>query len=151
MIDFLKFLTDREAGDDDVTRAEELQVAVATLLVRASRIDGETDPAERDKLENLLRREFDLDEEALARLLKEAGGREEAAVDLYRFTSIVTRELDQDGRKRLVRMLWEVVLADGVEDPFESNLVWRVAELVGVRGRERMLIKKDVAAAKGLA
>jgi uncharacterized tellurite resistance protein B-like protein len=42
-------------------------------------------------------------------------------------------------------MLWEVVMADGVVDEFESNLVWRAAELLGVSTRDRVLLRKAVA------
>ena len=33
---------------------------------------------------------------------------------LYSFTSALCRELDQEGRQRIVEMLWDIVLADGV-------------------------------------
>jgi uncharacterized tellurite resistance protein B-like protein len=54
-------------------------------------------------------------------------------------------ELDQNGRKRIVEMLWEVVMADGIVHPFESNLVWRAAELLGVSTRDRVILKQEVA------
>jgi uncharacterized tellurite resistance protein B-like protein len=79
-------------------------------------------------------------------LFQEATAEERNAVDLYRFTKVLTRELDQDGRKRIVEMLWEVVMADGVVDEFESNLVWRVAELIGVSTRDRVVLRKMVEA-----
>ncbi len=37
-------------------------------------------------------------------------------------------------------MLWEVVMADGVIHEFESNLVWRTAELLGVSTRDRVTL-----------
>jgi uncharacterized tellurite resistance protein B-like protein len=79
-------------------------------------------------------------------LFEDSADRERDAVDLYRFTSVLCRELDQDGRKRVVEMLWEVVLADGQVDEFESNLVWRVAELIGVSTRDRVTLRKQVEA-----
>jgi len=42
--------------------------------------------------------------------------------------------------------LWEVVLADGIVDEFETNLVWRVAELIGVSTRDRVTLRKMVEA-----
>jgi uncharacterized tellurite resistance protein B-like protein len=56
------------------------------------------------------------------------------------------RELNQDGRKRIVEMLWEVVMADGVVHEFESNLVWRTAELLCVSTRDRVMLRKAVEA-----
>lgn len=151
MIDFLKVLVEHTSNDDAAARAEELRIATAALLVHASAIDGRVDDSERETLKMLLKEEFALDSAALDELIAEAHGREREAVDLYQFTSVISRELDRAGRAHLVSMLWEVVFADGVEDPFESNLVWRVSELVGVTGRDRVLIKKAVQETAGLS
>ena len=142
-----KHLTDRFSGAEGPAlslREEELRLAAAALLVHASAIDGEIDPAERRKLRTLLQARFDLDDHALRQLLDEAGEREAESVDLYRFTSVLCRELDQDGRKRTVEMLWEVALADGIVHEFEAHLVWRVAELLGVSTRDRVTLRKAV-------
>ena len=142
-----KELADRlsAAGSPALTLREgELRLASAALLVHASAIDGEVDPSERRKLKTLLQERFELDGNAARKLLDEAGAREIESVDLYRFTSVLCRELDQDGRKRIVEMLWEVVLADGVLHEFEANLVWRAAELLGVSTRDRVALRKAV-------
>jgi len=125
---------------------EELRIASAALLINAGSIDGNFDSNEKQKVKALLQRRFDLSPDELKRLFKEATAEEREAGDLYRFTKILCRDLDQDGRKRIVEMLWEVVMADGVVDEFESNLVWRVAELVGVSTRDRVILRKMVEA-----
>lgn len=140
-----------EGVDGDETRVkdlheEELRLASGALLITAGGIDGKFDPEERRKVKALLQRRFDLQPSELRRLFEEATAEERDAVDLYRFTSVLCRELDQDGRKRIVEMLWEVVMADGVVDEFESNLVWRVAELIGVSTRDRVTLRKGVEA-----
>jgi len=65
-------------------------------------------------------------------------------VDLYSFTSVLCRELDQEGRQRIVEMLWEIVLADGVLHEYEADLVSRGAELLGVSTRDRVRLRKIV-------
>ena len=57
---------------------------------------------------------------------------ENEAVDLYRFTSVLKRQMSEDERIRVIENLWEIVFADGASHEFEENLVWRVAELLGV-------------------
>jgi uncharacterized tellurite resistance protein B-like protein len=96
-------------------------------------------------------RSFELEGEEVRSVLEEAVVREHESVDLYRFTSRLCRELDQDGRKRIVEMLWEVVMADGVVHVFESNLVWRAAELLGVSTWDRVILKQAVALRAGSA
>jgi uncharacterized tellurite resistance protein B-like protein len=144
-----KDLVDRVAGERQPAlslREEEMRLAAAALLVRASVIDGKADASERRKLKALLQERFDLGGEEVRPLLDEAVAREHESVDLYRFTSVLCRELDQDGRKRIVEMLWEVVMADDVVHEFESNLVWRTAELLGVSTRDRVMLRKAVEA-----
>lgn len=127
-------------------REEEMRQAAGALLVTAGNIDGTFDKDEQDKVQTLLQKRFDLEPAETRRLFENAEERERDAVDLYRFTSVLCRELDQDGRKRIVEMLWEVVLADGEVDEFEANLVWRVAELIGVSTRDRVTLRKQVEA-----
>jgi uncharacterized tellurite resistance protein B-like protein len=140
-------LADRFGGDTASApslREEELRLAAAALLVHASTIDGEVAAAERRALKTLLQARFDLDGTEIHKLLDEAGLREAESVDLYRFTSVLCRELDQDGRRRIVEMLWEVTMADGIVHEFEANLVWRAAELLGVSTRDRVALRKAV-------
>ena len=142
-----KEFVDRVAGDQRPVRnlrEEELRLAAAALLVHASMIDGHVDPVERRKLKALLQERFDLGGDEVRPLLEVADAREIESVDLYRFTSVLCRELDQDGRQRIVEMLWEVVMADGVVHEFEANLVWRAAELLGVSTRDRVRLRKAV-------
>jgi uncharacterized tellurite resistance protein B-like protein len=130
-------------------REEELRLASAALLVNAASIDGNFDADERRTLKALLRTRYGLSEGDVRKLVSEAQAEEREAVDLYRFTSVLCRELDQDGRKRIIEMLWEVAMADGVIHEFEDNLVWRVAELLGVSTRDRVLLRKMVASRVG--
>jgi uncharacterized tellurite resistance protein B-like protein len=136
-----------EGVDADASRAgnlqeEELRLSAGALLVTAGTIDGNFDADEKRKVKALLQTRFALEPKEVRQLFEGSEVRERDAVDLYRFTSVLCRQLDQDGRKRIVEMLWEVVMADGVVDEFESNLVWRVAELIGVSTRDRVVLRK---------
>jgi len=124
----------------------EQRLAAAALLVHAAQVDGEYSEAERQRLTSLLEEHFSLGRLELAELLGTAEIEEREAVDLYRFTSVLARHLDQPGRQAIVEMLWEVAMADGTVHEFEDNLVWRVAELLGVSARDRIRLRKEVAA-----
>lgn len=138
------FDTDRE--DDDGTAH---RTALAALLIHASRIDGEEGPEEMHRLNRLLKKHFDLSTSELDALVAEGRVRDSEAIDLYGFTSAITSQLDQQGRCDVVSMLWEVVLADGKLDEYEANLVWRVAELLGVSTRDRVELRRAVEARLG--
>lgn len=145
----LKDFVEQVAGsDDDDEReldGEQLRLATAALLVRACVIDGRIDAKERETVQNLLQSRYELAASEAAALLAAAEAKERQAVDLYGFTSVLTRQLDQEGRKRVIEMLWEAVMTDGRVHEFEGNLVWRVSELLGVSARDRIALRKQVA------
>lgn len=121
------------------------RVAAAALLVHAATIDGGMAETEREKLHDVLKHRFDLDDVATRELIDEATAAESDAVDLYTFTSSINRSLDEEGRRRIVEMLWEVIYADGRLNEFEDNLVWRAADLLHVSSRDRIEIRRRVA------
>lgn len=134
-----------EPDDQNLDLAEEeTRLAAAALLVHATVVDGKVDRREGEVLRDVLERRFELERGEAGQLIKEAAEKEAEAVDLYGFTSVLTRRLDREGRLKIVEMLWEVVVADGVIHEFESNLVWRAAELLGVTSRDRVLLRKRV-------
>jgi len=94
----------------------------------------------------VIKRRFDLDEAATEELVAEATAAEHEAVDLYHFTTLINRTLDEEGRRRVVEMMWEIVFADGRVSEFEDNLLWRAADLLGVSSRQRIELRQLVAA-----
>jgi uncharacterized tellurite resistance protein B-like protein len=46
-------------------------------------------------------------------------------------------------------MLWKMVYADGKVSEFEANVMWRVADLLAVSTRDRVMLRERVAAAQG--
>jgi uncharacterized tellurite resistance protein B-like protein len=145
---FRKFLSDFTAGDKHPSRFEDndYRLAASALLVHAAAIDGEVSQVGRDKLHAVIKRRFDLDEAATNELVIEATAAEHDAVDLYHFTSLINRSLDEAGRRRVVEMMWEIVYADGRVTEFEDNLLWRAADLLGISARERIELRQQVAA-----
>ena len=128
----------RRFGDDDY------RLAAAALLFHATAIDGIVSAEERAKLHELLKLRFDLDDSDADQLAAAAEAADNEAVDLYGFTSILARRLDEAGRERIVEMMWELVFADGTVHEFEDNLIWRVAELLGVSSQTRIRLKQAV-------
>jgi uncharacterized tellurite resistance protein B-like protein len=127
------------------------RVAAAALLVHVTLIDGVQTDSERRKLQHLLMDRFDLEEDEALALIAAASARDREAIDFHTFTSVLKRAYDEASRRRLVEMLWELAFADGQVHQFEDDMVWRVAELIGVPSRERIAIRKQIAAERGIA
>ena len=152
MLDLLKdFLTDLGGGAKTQALFDDndYRVAAAALLIHVMTIDGSESTAEHETLALLLQDRFGLDEAAAAALVAAATEADREAVDLYRFTSLINRSLDEDGRRRIVEMMWQIVFADGQVNEFEDNIVWRAADLLGISSRDRVNLRRDVAGQTG--
>ena len=126
----------------------EPRLAVAALLVHLAAVDGSTSDAEREAVEGALMDYYDLNETEVETLVAEATRRDSEAVDFYRFTSAIT-QLPEEERIEIIRMMWQVVFADNQNHELEDNMVWRIAELIGVSARQRTVLRNQMA--RGLA
>lgn len=133
-------------GDDDTFAVDDYRVAAAALLVSLVNVDGVVEDEERAALHDVLQAHFKLAERETAELIEAARSREAEAVDFYAFTSVLKRSLDAAGRAEIVEMMWEIVFADGAVHELEDNVVWRAADLLGVSTRDRVDLKRRIAA-----
>ena len=123
---------------------DDYRLAAAALLVHAAAIDGEILPSERGKLHAVIKQSFALDDAATDELIAKATAAEHESVDLFHFTHLLNRTLDEPGRARVIEMMWQIVYADGRRDELEDNLLWRAADLLGVSPRERIELRRRV-------
>jgi uncharacterized tellurite resistance protein B-like protein len=77
-------------------------------------------------------------------LIHDAAAAARSAVDLYHFTRQLNEVLDNEGRRRIVKM-WQVIYGDERVNEFESNIIWRTADLLGVSSRQRIGLRQQVA------
>jgi uncharacterized tellurite resistance protein B-like protein len=144
---FKRFFSDLTGGDKDQARFEEndYRLAAAALLIHAAAIDGDMSQIERNRLLSVLKLRFGLDDTAAEELVTEATAAERQSVDLYHFTSLLNRSLDQTGRQQVIEMMWQVATADGRVTEFEDNLIWRAADLLYVPSEARIALRQRVA------
>ncbi|WP_245413928.1 TerB family tellurite resistance protein [Fulvimarina endophytica] len=134
-----EFGSTADGGEDD------LNVAIAALLYHVVSADGVVTQAERASLLQVLQDDYAMTGEEADRVARAGEKASDEAVDLYHFTSLIKNRLDETARIEIVRHLWQVTYADGEVHELEDNVVWRVSELLGVSGRDRMLLKKEFA------
>ena len=122
------------------------RLAATALLIHVISLDGAPSDTERRKLHSLIESHFGLDRGSADRLIASATEVEGDAVDLYHFTSVIMRSVNEEGRRRIVEMMWELVYADDAVTEFEDNVVWRASDLLGIASRDRIELKHRVAA-----
>lgn len=148
MFDALKTFIAEVTGAEGAHRGfseDDYRLAAVALLVHTANVDGQTDLAERRRLKAIIEERFGLDGNATAELIQQAEQSDRDAVDFFHFTSVLKRALDDEGRLKIIEMMWEIAFADGAVDELEENTIWRVAELLGVSTRERVLLRQSVA------
>ena len=121
------------------------RLAATALLIHVISLDGEPSEIEKRKLHSLIESRFGLDPGTADHLIASATLVEGEAVDLYHFTSVIMRSVNEEGRLKIVEMMWELVYADGQVSEFEDNVVWRAADLLAVSSRDRIELKHRVA------
>jgi uncharacterized tellurite resistance protein B-like protein len=143
---FKTFISEFASGEKHPSQFadNDYRLAAAALLVHAAAIDGDMSQAERDTLHRVIKQRFALDDQATAELIAKATEAEHESVDLYHFTRLLNRSLDEPGRARVIEMMWEIVFADGQRDELEDNLLWRAADLLGVSPQERIELRRRI-------
>ena len=121
-----------------------MRLASAALLFHVIAVDGEVTADESAALKGLLEQRFGLDDAAAAELMSAAEEADDEAVDLYTFTHVLKAALEPADRERIIELMWKLVYADGSVHEFEDNVVWRVAELLGVSSEDRIRLKQTV-------
>ncbi|RCS22428.1 hypothetical protein DUT91_18695 [Phyllobacterium salinisoli] len=146
LLTFLKGLPFGEHGGGNGFGRDDPRLAVAALMFHIIDADGDRRVEERERIADTLSEAYQLKGGELNTLLEAAEAADQEAIDLYSFTSVIKRHLDEQERIHFIELMWEIAYADGKVDELEDNLMWRVAELIGVSSRERLTLKHAAAA-----
>ena len=133
-----------ENKNEDLTSSSLIEEAVAVLLLRAANIDGKKDAKEIDAIKKLIIKQFNYDEQKTNALINSASDKEESSTDLFEWSKIINDHYDLDSKKIVFSMMCEIICADGLIDPFESNFIRRLSGLLYISDKEAGIIKKQV-------
>jgi uncharacterized tellurite resistance protein B-like protein len=125
---------------------KDCRLATAALLIRVATVDSEMSEARRRKLHAVLKSGFGLDDLTTVQLIDDAAAANRSAIDLYHFTRQLNDALDDESRRLIVKMMWEIIYVDGRVNEFEDNIIWRAADLLGVSSRQRVELRQRIAA-----
>jgi uncharacterized tellurite resistance protein B-like protein len=148
---FISFIRQLDAPRERETPADDPRVAAAALMFHVVNADGVLEDNEVARLREMLGETYDIGGGELDRLIATGEAADREAIDLYAFTSVLKRHLDEEARKEFIGVLWEVVYADGDLHELEDHTVWRVADLIGVSNRDRVELRRKSRDAAGRA
>ncbi len=133
----------------DPLPATDARLALAALLVRIARSDGDYAAEETARIDRILAARYAMTPFEAPKLRAEAEALEAEAPDTVRFTRAIKDAVPYEDRESVVEALWDVVLADGVRDQEEDSLLRLMANLLGVNDRDSALARRRVEARQG--
>ncbi len=141
-----KFFGEKSSNKEnqDEINSSVIEEAVVVLLLRAANIDGKKDEQEIEAIKRLIIKQFNYDEEKANMLITSASEKEENSADLFEWSKIINDHYDLDSKKIVFSMMCEIICADGLIDPFESNLIRRLSGLLYISDKDAGAIKKKV-------
>lgn len=139
--DLIRRLT---ATDPTALPDGDARLALAALLVRVARTDGDYATIEQMQIDRALAHRYALSDSAAMALRAEAEALEAAAPDTVRFTRAIKDCVPYEDRVHVIEAMWFVALADGTRDHAEDALLRMVAPMLGVNDRDSNLARKRV-------
>jgi len=118
-----------------------LQIAVASLLHEATRVDLNDAPEEHALAERALTSLFELSPADATALLEEGRERAKRLTSYYAPVSIIKRAFDLPKRVLLIEHLWRIAYADGRLNQYEDHFVRKVAHLLYVPNTQCILAR----------
>ncbi len=133
MLDWKRFLikdpgrdVEAEPQDED----ERLRVGTCVILLEVAEYDDEFSPAERESIETILKKRFDLSDEETRELIEASARERRESHGLRLFTHQINENYSEDERKKIMEAAWLVIYADDTLNRYEDYFIHRLAKLL---------------------
>lgn len=118
------------------------RLALGALLVRIARSDEDYAQVEKDQIKAVLKARYDLSDAQA--LLAECEALEAQAPDTVRFTRAIKDAVAYEDRIGVVEDMWSIVLADGVRDAHENQIMRMVPPMIGVEDQDSNAARRRI-------
>ncbi len=115
---------------DETGEFPEEQLAACILLMEIAGSDDQFSIEERQRIQELLMKEFQLDRDGVHRLMTASENHRKDAIDLWQFTNTLNQNLSKEEKIRVLENLWRIVYTDGRLDQHEDYLIHKLANLL---------------------
>lgn len=105
------------------SRINKYQVATAALLIEIAKADGDFSDEERNRIIELMKNDFNLDNECVAELIELSEQKVKDSISVYEFSSAINERFTQQEKYELMKNLWRIIYEDGKLDSHEDRLI----------------------------
>ena len=125
--------------NDNKNDKKNVEEAYIILMLEIARLDGKIDDSEFNKIKENYKQIYGDNNflENFNRLSSEAKNES----SLHPFIEIINASSDKDSKIQALKAIWEVVLADGIIDPYEESLFMQIGDLLKIKRSDLIKIK----------
>jgi len=109
-----------------------LKVSTCVILLEAATADSNFSPEEQEKIIQILKSRFQMDDESVKELIDKSTVERENTTDLWYFTNLINENLDNEEKYNLMELVWEVIYSDGTLDNFENYIARKLLNMLNL-------------------
>ncbi len=131
-VSFAKLIQRFKGGEQQPQQQDSLRLATAAMLLEIAYADGEFTPAEDGDVAGYLQRAFGLDHESAEELIGAANELRTRTIDHFALTNFIRSHSSLSDRIEMVKTMWRMVYEDQKLTDYETYLVRKLADLLGL-------------------
>lgn len=124
------------------------QIATAALLIEIAKADGDFSEDERKRILEIMKNNFDLDDECVAELIELSEHKVEESISVYEFSSILNETFAREEKLELIRNLWRIIYEDGKLDSHEDQMIKIIGSTLNLEHKDiidaKLLVKQEL-------
>jgi uncharacterized tellurite resistance protein B-like protein len=129
MFEYIRKVLSSESNSTEIetsspkTASKKYQVATAALLIEIAKADGDFSDDESKRIIELMKNDYELDDECVNELLALSEQKVKASISVYEFSSVINESFSQQEKFELMKNLWRIIYEDGKLDSHEDRLI----------------------------
>ena len=124
------------------------QVATAALLIEIAKADGDFTDDERNRIIELMKSEFNLNDELVGELLELSEQKVSDSISVYEFSTIINETFNREEKIELMKNLWRVIYEDGKLDSHEDRLIKIIGSTLNLQHKDvigtKLFVKQEM-------
>ena len=112
---------------------DEMVLSICVLLIEVSKSDDDYDDSEKEKIIDLLKKQFSLNDDQIDILIMMADKKNDEIVSLHELTASLNKEYTYSEKKNVIKMLWDIAYSDGRIDKYEDYTIRKISDLLYIK------------------
>ena len=112
---------------------DEMVLCICVLLIEVSKSDDDYDDSEKEKIVDLLEKQFSLNHDQIDMLMQMADKKNNEIVSLHELTTTLNKEYTYSEKKNVIKMLWDIAYSDGRIDKYEDYTIRKISDLLYIK------------------